>query len=230
MEEGIKMLIFADCEVTDAGCQVIADIVKVNDTMGELDLPKNTKSSKKYKIMIRGSAETVEKAKTIINNIAMYYHDEMTHPDEVHEEYVVQLPWLWDFAHPERLQGQDVLLSGILRRSERCNCGREERWRSCSPISHEAPWEALWWRGWWNDPGDRRWWYWAQQVVKVPVHQILKETVEVDRSIPHERVVGQIIDKASDTMGEEDPRRFVTFDRLAVVSSVIQSEDPQDSA
>ena len=66
--------------------------------------------------------------------------------------------------------------------------------------------------------------------MKVPVHQILKETVEVDRSIPHERVVGQIIDKASDTMGEEDPRRFVTFDRLAVVSSVIQSEDPQDSA
>ena len=92
MEQGIKKLILSDCEVTDAGCQVIADIVKVNDTIQELDLPKNTKSSKKYKIMIRGSAETVEKAKRIINNIVMYYHDEVTQPDEVHGECVVQLP------------------------------------------------------------------------------------------------------------------------------------------
>ena len=36
------------------------------------------------------SAETVEKAKTTINNIVMYYHNEVTHPDEVHEECVVQ--------------------------------------------------------------------------------------------------------------------------------------------
>ena len=33
-----------DCEVADAGCQVIADIVKVNDTIEELDLPENTNS------------------------------------------------------------------------------------------------------------------------------------------------------------------------------------------
>ena len=91
MEQGIKKLILGDCEVTDAGCQVIANIVKVNDTIEELDLPKNTKSSKKYKITIDGSAETVEKAKTIINNIVMYYHNEVTHPGEVHEEGV-QLP------------------------------------------------------------------------------------------------------------------------------------------
>ena len=32
-----------DCEVTD-GCQVIADIVKVNDTIEELDLLENTNS------------------------------------------------------------------------------------------------------------------------------------------------------------------------------------------
>ena len=91
MEEGIKKLILCDCEVTDAGCRDIAEIVKVNDTIKELDLPKNTKSSKKYKTAIDESAETVQKAKTTINNI-VYYHDEMTHPDEVHEEYVVQLP------------------------------------------------------------------------------------------------------------------------------------------
>ena len=36
-------MIFGDCEVTDAGCQVIADIVKVNDATEKLDLHKNTK-------------------------------------------------------------------------------------------------------------------------------------------------------------------------------------------
>ena len=69
MEQDIKKLVLGDCEVTDAGCHVIADIVKVNDTIEELDLPKNTKSSKKYKITIDESAEEVEKAKTTINNI-----------------------------------------------------------------------------------------------------------------------------------------------------------------
>ena len=68
------------------------DIVKVKDTIEELEFPKNTKSSKKYKIAIDESAETVETAKTTINNIMRYYHDEVKHPDEVHEECVVQLP------------------------------------------------------------------------------------------------------------------------------------------
>ena len=40
--------------------------------------PKNTKSSKKYKIAVDGSDETVEKEKTT-NNIVRYYHDEVTH-------------------------------------------------------------------------------------------------------------------------------------------------------
>ena len=91
MEQDIKKLILGDCEITDAGCHVIADIVNANDTIGELDLPKNTKSSKKYKIAIDESAETVEKEKTTINNIVMNNHDEATHPDEVHEECVIQL-------------------------------------------------------------------------------------------------------------------------------------------
>ena len=74
MEQDIKKLVLGDWEVTDAGCQVIADIVKVNGPIEELDLPKNTKSSKKYEITIDESAEEVEKAKTTINNIVMYYH------------------------------------------------------------------------------------------------------------------------------------------------------------
>ena len=44
MEQDIKKLILGDCEVTDTGCHIIADIVKVNDTTVELDLLKNTKS------------------------------------------------------------------------------------------------------------------------------------------------------------------------------------------
>ena len=80
-----------DCEVTDAGGHVLADVVKVNDTIEELDLPKNMKSFTKEKITIDRSAETVEKAKTTINNVVMDYLDEVTHPDEVYEECVVQL-------------------------------------------------------------------------------------------------------------------------------------------
>ena len=130
MEQDIKKLILGDCEVTDAGCQIIADIVNVNATVKELDLPKNTKSSKKCKITIDESAEKVQKAKTTINNIVRFHHDGVTHPDEVHEECVVQLlywqGWLGDEAHPERLQAQDVHSSGI-RQPEPCNCWREKR-------------------------------------------------------------------------------------------------------
>ena len=44
MEQDIKKLVLGDCEVMDSGCQVIADIVKVNDTIEESDLPENTNS------------------------------------------------------------------------------------------------------------------------------------------------------------------------------------------
>ena len=57
----------------------------MNDTIEESGLPKNTKSSQKYKIAIDESAEEVEKAKTTITNIVMYYHNEVTH-------CVVQVP------------------------------------------------------------------------------------------------------------------------------------------
>ena len=77
--------------VTARSRMPVADIVKVNDPIEDLDLPKNTKSSKKYKITIDESAEEVEKAKTTINNFVINDHDEVTHPDEVHEEGVVQL-------------------------------------------------------------------------------------------------------------------------------------------
>ena len=62
MEQCIKKLILGDCEVTDADCQDIAEIVKVNDPSEALDSPENTMSSKKYKITIDESVEPVEKA------------------------------------------------------------------------------------------------------------------------------------------------------------------------
>lgn len=75
-------------------------IRKMKDELGvEVSMPqvpKTTKSSKKYKIMIAGSAEKVEKAKATINNIVMYYHDEVTHPGEVHEECVVE-EWMYSY-------------------------------------------------------------------------------------------------------------------------------------
>ena len=41
--------------------------------------------------MIAGPSEKVEKAKATINNIAMYYYDEVTHLGEVHVECHVEV-------------------------------------------------------------------------------------------------------------------------------------------
>ena len=78
-----QKLILGDSEGTDAGCQVIADNVKVNDTIVDLDLAKNMTSSLKYKIKIDESGETVEKKKTTLKNVVRYYHDEATYFGEV---------------------------------------------------------------------------------------------------------------------------------------------------
>ena len=79
---------------------------KMKDELGaEVPVPpvlKTAKTSKKYKIMIAGSSEKVEKAKATINIIAMYFYDEVTHPGEVHEECHVEV------GHTEKV-GQDAL-------------------------------------------------------------------------------------------------------------------------
>jgi len=58
------------------------------------DVPKG--SNKKAKVTLAGSATNVEKAKTVINNIIMYNHDELTHPGEVHEELDIE-PWAYRY-------------------------------------------------------------------------------------------------------------------------------------
>merc|ERR1719510_1777123 len=50
------------------------------------DAPKNAPANKKFKVTLAGKNADVDRAKEVINNIIMYYHDPITHPDMVHEE------------------------------------------------------------------------------------------------------------------------------------------------
>mmetsp|Transcript_41724 Transcript_41724/g.82555 ORF Transcript_41724/g.82555 Transcript_41724/m.82555 type:complete len:509 (+) Transcript_41724:111-1637(+) len=69
------------------GC-VIRKIKEALDVQVSIprDVPKNPAAGKKYKVTLAGPNKSVEQAKEVINNIIMYYHDPITHPDQVHEE------------------------------------------------------------------------------------------------------------------------------------------------
>lgn len=54
------------------------------------DQPKNGSLAKKYKVSVAGSAPSVSKALVVINNIATYSHDELTHPGQVHAEMEIE--------------------------------------------------------------------------------------------------------------------------------------------
>lgn len=61
------------------------------------DVPKSSDSKKKYKVTIAGKKDAVEKAKAVITEIITYYHSEITHPGEVHEE--IEVPsWALSFV------------------------------------------------------------------------------------------------------------------------------------
>jgi len=69
-------------------------IRKIKDELGvsvtiPSNAPKDAKPEKKYKVILAGKNADVERAKEVINNIVMYYHDPITHPDFVHEEFDV---------------------------------------------------------------------------------------------------------------------------------------------
>ena len=53
-------------------------------------LHRERKKTKNTKITIDESAENAEKVKTTINNIVMHYHDDVTHPDEVHQDCFIR--------------------------------------------------------------------------------------------------------------------------------------------
>lgn len=74
-------------------------IRKIKDEVGvsvniPADAPKNAPATKKYKVTLAGNAAAVEKAKEVINDIVMYYHHPITHPDQVHEEIEVPVWYL----------------------------------------------------------------------------------------------------------------------------------------
>jgi len=77
-----------------------AVVRKIKEELGvEVNFPetqKNAPPSKKYKVGLAGSAQAVEKAKNVINNIMMYSHDELTHPGVVHEELEIE-SWAWRY-------------------------------------------------------------------------------------------------------------------------------------
>ena len=95
--------------------------------------------------------------------------------------------------------------SGVLRQPERCNCLREERRRSCSPISHEAHGEARLMK-----------WSWRPTLT---THIVLSGSCNSsscrrkNRGIPRERilerVVAQIVNMSEHTQSDgEDRQRF----------------------
>jgi rRNA processing protein Krr1/Pno1 len=78
-----------------------AIIRKIKESLAvEIEIPPVPKDasakSKKYPVKIAGAAEDVEKAKTVVNDIVMYTHHEVTHPGMTHEELEIA-NWQYSF-------------------------------------------------------------------------------------------------------------------------------------
>eukprot|EP00927_Polykrikos_kofoidii_P022360 TRINITY_DN208_c0_g4_i1.p1 TRINITY_DN208_c0_g4~~TRINITY_DN208_c0_g4_i1.p1 ORF type:complete len:493 (+),score=124.79 TRINITY_DN208_c0_g4_i1:50-1528(+) len=61
----------------------------------EINIPKTGPPGGKWKVTIAGKQENVERAKQVITEIQTYYHSEVTHPGQVHEE--IDVP-AWAYA------------------------------------------------------------------------------------------------------------------------------------
>jgi len=112
MEKGYMSLAFEDFE--EAGVQVHPSVFpnligekgvviqKIkSEAKVEIDIPQGipkeaSNKPKKYKVAIAGSKASVEKAKEIINSIAMYSYHEVTHPGMTHCEMEVE-PWRYSY-------------------------------------------------------------------------------------------------------------------------------------
>jgi len=60
------------------------------------EVPKGGPAGKKYKVTVAGKSENVEKAKQVLNDIMMYFHHEVTHPGDAHEELEIE-SWQYSF-------------------------------------------------------------------------------------------------------------------------------------
>jgi len=79
------------------GCiiRAIKDNLKVEITMPKSSGPPGS-GPKRTMVTIAGKGENVEKAKEVVNDIVMYYHHEITHPGDVHEELEIE-EWNYRF-------------------------------------------------------------------------------------------------------------------------------------
>ncbi|CAK0911462.1 unnamed protein product [Prorocentrum cordatum] len=79
------------------GCiiRAVKDALKVEITMPKSSGPPGS-GPKRTMVTIAGKGENVEKAKEVINDIVMYYHHEITHPGDVHEELEIE-EWNYRF-------------------------------------------------------------------------------------------------------------------------------------
>jgi len=68
---------------------------ELNVEVGIPQVPKNASKDKKFKVTLAGANDAVEKAKTVVTDICMYGHHELTHPGVLHEELDVAT---WQYA------------------------------------------------------------------------------------------------------------------------------------
>lgn len=84
-------------------------IRKIKEDLGvEVTIPKVPPSappSKKFKVTLAGSSESVEKAKNCINDIVMYGHSELTHPGVTHQEMEVDA---WAYRYIIGTKGSEL--------------------------------------------------------------------------------------------------------------------------
>merc|ERR1719188_271739 len=79
------------------GCiiRAVKDALKVEITMPKHSGPPGT-GPKRTMVTIAGKADNVETAKEVVNDIVMYYHHDITHPGQIHEEMEIE-EWNYRF-------------------------------------------------------------------------------------------------------------------------------------
>jgi rRNA processing protein Krr1/Pno1 len=79
------------------GCiiRAVKDALKVEITMPKHSGPPGS-GPKRTMVTIAGKADNVETAKEVVNDIVMYYHHDITHPGQVHEELEIE-EWNYRF-------------------------------------------------------------------------------------------------------------------------------------
>jgi rRNA processing protein Krr1/Pno1 len=76
--------------IGEKGCIITAIKKEAKVEVNMPEAPKNSTSTKKYKITLAGSKDAVEKGKEIIEMIVKYGYHPMTHPDFTHAEMEVE--------------------------------------------------------------------------------------------------------------------------------------------